>query len=304
MKFGVFTDLHYDVVHDADRRMNELISHFKEEQVDFVVELGDLCNPIKENTKILDAFKCAKIPCYCSIGNHNTDFCSPETVLDFFGLKKGYYSVIQENIKFIFLDANYIKTESGYVPECKANVKEETDQCPYVPPQQIEWLKDELSSDEYDYVICSHQSLANDYRVGVHSRGIVNRREIQRILEDRNAAGKRILFCMNGNDHGDRVAVINDIVYYSLNSASYIWHGVKETYNYPKAVHEKYTHLKHMILYEQPLHIIVTIDGERNVTIEGMDGRYQNVSPQDVGIGDSWNGVSIKPKTSSLYIRR
>lgn len=304
MKFGVFTDLHYDVVHDADRRINELISHFKEEQVDFIIELGDLCNPIKENNKILDSFKSAEIPCYFSTGNHNTDYCSPETVLKFFGLERGYYSVIRKNIKFIFLGANYIKTKFGYMPGCKANLKEETDQYPCIPPEQIEWLKDELSSDEYYYVICSHQSLANDYMVGIHSRGIVNRREIQMVLEDRNSEVKRILFCMNGHDHGDRVGMINDICYYSLNSASYIWNGVKETYNYSKIIHEKYPHLKNLILYKQPLHIIVTIDDERNVKIEGMSGQYQNITPEDVGIGDSWNGVSTKPETSSLYISR
>lgn len=62
MKFGVFTDLHYDVIPDGDRRIQELIRTFKDKNVDFVIELGDLCNPIPENRKILDAFKNADIP--------------------------------------------------------------------------------------------------------------------------------------------------------------------------------------------------------------------------------------------------
>ena len=87
IKFCVFTDLHYDVIPDGDRRIYELIQDCKQKNVDFIVELGDLCNPTEENHKILRCFEDAKIPCYFSIGNHNTDFYSPETVLNFFGLK-------------------------------------------------------------------------------------------------------------------------------------------------------------------------------------------------------------------------
>ena len=39
-----------------------------------------------------------------------------------------------------------------------------------------------------------------------------------------------------------------------------------------------------------------------NVEIEGMKGHYQNVTPEDIGIADTWNGVSIRPHTSSLKI--
>ena len=63
--------------------------------------------------------------------------------------------------------------------------------------------------------------------VGNHSRGIVNREAVRKILEERNSLSRKILFCINGNDHGDDVKLINGIYYYSLNSASYIWHGVE-----------------------------------------------------------------------------
>lgn len=39
---------------------------------------------------------------------------------------------------------------------------------------------------------------------------------------------------MNGHDHGDATIDINGICYYTLNSMSYIWHGVKEVFNYSK----------------------------------------------------------------------
>ena len=45
-----------------------------------------------------------------------------------------------------------------------------------------------------------------------------------------------------------------------------------------------------------------SIDDEMNVNIHGMEGLYQRVSPEDVGMDYIWNNVSIKPRTSSLYI--
>lgn len=88
------------------------------------------------------------------------------------------------------------------------NFKELNDKCPYIPPEQIEWLKNEISDDEYYYIICSHQSLSNDFMVGSHSRGIVNRKEIREVLERKNLNGRKVLFCMNDNDHGDAVKFI------------------------------------------------------------------------------------------------
>jgi predicted phosphodiesterase len=91
MKFGVFTDLHYDVIPDGDKRLYKLLQSFREEKVDFILELGDLCNPTEKNQTILKSLKSLGVPCYFSLGNHNIDFCSPETALNFLGLQKGYY---------------------------------------------------------------------------------------------------------------------------------------------------------------------------------------------------------------------
>lgn len=59
-----------------------------------------------------------------------------------------------------------------------------------------------------------------------------------------------------------------------------------------------------MILYEGPLHVSVTIDAEMNVQIHGMEGHYQNITPKDIDLGNSWNNVSIELKTSSLLIHK
>lgn len=298
MKFAVFTDLHYDSIHDGDRRMRELIKSVKKENVDFVIELGDLCYPTEENKHIITKVKELGVPCFFNVGNHNSDAYPIDVVLKFLGIENGHYSFVFGNVKFIVINANYIKTPNGSEPYYRRNYDKTTDTYPYVPKEEIEWLKNEIKDDRFYYVIFSHQSLSNNFM----KRGISNRQEIRAILEKRNSNGKKVLLCMNGHDHGDNVKNINGIYYYTLNSMSYIWHGIKETFNYSKEIHERYPYLKDMILYEEPLHVIVTIDENMNVQIDGMEGHYQNVMPKDIGMGDIWNGVSIEPNTSSLYI--
>lgn len=280
MKIGVFTDLHYDFVPDAEKRLEIMIEDFTEQKVDFVVSLGDLCSPKKENDKIIDQLKSLSFPCFFCIGNHSKVNHAVECVTKFLKMNIDYYSITYNKMKFIFLDSSFKNRDK-----------------PYIPEDEKEWLKEELADDCYK-VIFSHHSLINDFK----NRGISNRKEIRDILEEENKKGKKILLCMNGHDHGSHVKELNGINYYTLNSCSYIWHGEKQIFAYPQQVHENYSCLTDMILYREPLHIIMTIDEKMNISITGMKGHYDTITPQDVGIGNKWNGVSIKPETISLNI--
>ena len=71
MRFGVFTDLHYDTIPDADRRVDDLLKSFVQNKVDFAIDLGDSIYAKPENEAVVKRFK--DLPCYFSIGNHNTD---------------------------------------------------------------------------------------------------------------------------------------------------------------------------------------------------------------------------------------
>ena len=45
IKFGVFTDLHVDIMQDTEERLEEFIRTAREENVDFIIQLGDFCYP-------------------------------------------------------------------------------------------------------------------------------------------------------------------------------------------------------------------------------------------------------------------
>lgn len=297
VKFAVFTDLHYDHIPDGNRRLQGFIDKIKDTEIDFIIGLGDICYPIEENRVILEALNKTGIPCYYAIGNHDTDRFAKEQVMRFSSMKNNYYSFIKGNIKFIVLDACYIKGAEGHTPYNKRNYNKTSDHYPYMPPEELSWLANELNDHCENYILFSHHSLAN----GFAQRGVSNREAVRSILENANKEGKRVLMCMNGHDHGDAAVEINGICYYTLNAMSYIWHGLKETYNYSQEIHEKYPYLKDMILYKDGLHAVVTITGDGQFKIEGMQGNYQNITPSDVGIlNNIWNGVSVEPIVSSI----
>lgn len=297
--FAVFTDLHYDHIPDGNRRLQEFIKNIRKRKIDFIIELGDMCYPIEKNRVVLSMLEGLGVPCYYTIGNHDSDAFSRDEVLRFLGMKNSYYSFSKGNIRFIVLDACYIKTADGCISYYKRNYNNTSDAYPYIPSEELFWLEDELH-DKYEYyIIFSHHSIVNEFQ----KRGVANRKEVRAIFEKAKEMGKQILICMNGHDHGDSMTNINGIYYYSLNSMSYIWHGLKETYNYSKEIHDRYPWLKDMILYQEGLHAIVTITNDGQLEIEGMKGSYQNITPSDVGIlNNMWNGVSIRPSVSSMNI--
>ncbi len=292
VRFAVFTDLHYDNIPDGNRRLKEFLSNISNEKLDFIISLGDLCYPKKENKEILTRLEQQGIPVYYALGNNDTDEHEQNHVVNFFQMERDFYSFQLEGIKFIVLNSCYMKGGNEFLPYNKANYNKCSDEYPFIPEPEMIWLQKELNDENMQYVIFSHHSLVNEFG----NRGIINREKVRSLLEKRN-----ILLCMNGHDHGDDCKIINGIPYYTLNAMSYIWHFVKEMYSYPENLHKQYPILKDIILYQQPLHCIVELENKQ-VKIIGMQGQYQTISPQDVGIGDTWNGVSIAPKVSDFFM--
>lgn len=96
VKFAVFTDLHYDVIPDGDSRIKEFITHIeKRGDMDFIIELGDMCHPVEENRIILGSLEKAGIPCYHTLCNHDSESFLIEQVMSFLDMKNNYYSFVK-----------------------------------------------------------------------------------------------------------------------------------------------------------------------------------------------------------------
>lgn len=292
IKFLVFGDLHYDEVSDGDRRINELTEHIKQIKPDFVVSLGDLCNPIADNKAIvLDKLNSVGIPIYHTIGNHETDVCHLDEAINFLSLKKPYYSFEYGDVKFIILNSCYFSKGGKESPYYGRNYRNDDTMYPLIPSDELNWLKNELADDK-KYVIFSHHSLVNNFR----DRGIHNRDAVRELFQ-----GKNVLLCMNGHDHGDAFEIVNDIPYYTVNSATYMWCGSQISSS--EKLQKKYGHLHGMLLYKQAFYVDVEIN-DNEIRISGMDGEYLSVTPDDIELYDyKWNGVSVRPRTSSHVIK-
>ena len=66
---------------------------------------------------------------------------------------------------------------------------------------------------------------------------------------------------------------------------------------------KKYGYLNGFLFYKQAFFVNVEIDNSE-IRISGMDGEYMSVTPDDVELYDyKWNGVSVRPQTSSYVIK-
>lgn len=126
------------------------------------------------------------------------------------------------------------------------------------------------------------------------NRGVQNRDEIQHLLTDR-----KVLLALNGHDHGDDLKIKNDIPYFTVNSASHLYQGVRALRVYSSSIYQAHPALQNMILYKETL--ICTIEAWADgVRVVGMESEYDQVCPEQIGLTDcTWNGISIRPHISS-----
>ena len=111
---------------------------------------------------------------------------------------------------------------------------------------------------------------------------------------------------MNGHDHGDDFKVVDQVPFYTLNSAYGPWIGLP---NGDADLVPKYEYLHGYVPYDRALSAVVTIESDADrkhsgvIRIEGMQGNYESVKPAELGLVDPyWNGVSVEPRASSFVI--
>jgi len=256
LRFGVITDLHY-----ADRetminryyrssmeKLHRAIDHFNSSNLDFIIELGDLKdmdeahNPatalrfLDDIERELQQFD-GKV--YHVLGNHDMDCISKENFLLHTrnaskAKGRNYYSFTARGLRFIVLDANFNEDQTPY---CCGNFRW---QKAFLPPEEIEWLRGQLSCDNKPVILFCHQLL--DHFSDVHKSVVVgNANEVVPILEQ---SGK-VLAVIQGHHHSGHYSQQNGIHYWTMKA---LIEG--------DIPHNSYA--------------IVTVDRSGNITIEGF----------------------------------
>ena len=303
VKFGIMADLHVDIMHDTEKRLNVFLNECLKNDVDFIIELGDFCypdfnrkcvcndenmpvniansinsapNPEKE--KIISMYSSFPKPSYHVIGNHDTDMCKKDDICDFHGGHECYYSFDCGGFHFIVLDANYFEKDGQEYSYENGNYFDiDNDHKPILPKTQLEWLKNDLNKTEYPSFIFSHQSLSED------RRSVKNHNELHKILKN---APSKVLMCINGHEHIDEFTQKDSISYMMLNSISNSWLGEEyEAKRFSDEVEETHPNLRYTAPYKDAVFAIIEADSDE-INIHGYSSEFIPPCPDELGFKD------------------
>lgn len=267
LHIGLCADVHKDIMHDADQRLQQFITKARRKKVDVILQMGDFCVPKEENRTFLRIWEQFEGPRFHVLGNHDTDggFTRAQTQA-FWHMPERYYSFDQGGFHVVVLDGNDPNPApwSGYAR--------------YVNQEQQSWLKDDLARTDLPTLVFSHQSLE-------HEAGVANASEIRAILEAANRATTqpKVLACLSGHHHIDYATDINGIYYVQINSMSYYWLGKDYLHlRYGEAVDETHPWIKYTAPYKEALFAFVSLSSS-GMTIKGVRSEFVGPKPEELG---------------------
>lgn len=308
VKFSVFADIHHYPGHFFSRTPQHLQliqDRAVRENCEFIIHCGDFCHHPHKETEFIKMYSDFQIPGFHTPGNHDFDGCSWEETFQAYrfvdDFAKGYYFFDKNGFRFVVLDANYFQNDDGtFTHYSHGNYfKYRGNALSILPPEEMAWLGEVLETSPWPCVLFSHQSYERE--VG----GIANWREIRTLIDSTNARHPgRIRLCINGHHHRDFIRVLNQVVYFDLNSASYDW--VEKRHNlYPEELCKEHSMLSHTVAYEDPVHAVITLDSEGLIKIDGMESQmFMGVTRTKAGMrfADSC-GRPVYPRVQSAEMR-
>ncbi len=290
IRFGICADVHKDIMHDADQRLQVFINEMNQKDVDFIIELGDFMQPRDDNVSFLNIWNSFEGPSYHVLGNHDMDNSEGEKfsrkyTVNYLGMPARYYSFDMKCYHFVVLDGNDRKDspQKGYAH--------------YIGREQMAWLKKDLAQTESPVVVFSHQSIEDSEREGVD-----NGEEVRKILEEATfkSGEKKVIACFSGHHHIDYATTINGIYYIQINSMSYFWMGGDYLHiRYSKEIDEQFPYIKYTAPYKDPLFATVEIDSRGIIRITGRESSWVGPNPFELG----YSGIQ-KEKISSRITSR
>jgi predicted MPP superfamily phosphohydrolase len=271
IRIGLIADIHKDAMYDADARLATFLNTAKKRKPDFVIQMGDFCQPIPANQGFMDIWNAYPGAKYHLLGNHDMDGgATREQTRAFYGIQQSYYSFDLKGFHFVFLDGNdpNPKPWAGYNR--------------LLGPEQLSWLQADLEKTKLPTLIFSHQTLEDPLY------GVYNAKEVQHVLENANeqAGFTKVIACLSGHNHTNYHTQIKGIYYVQINSASYRWVGEKyQRVRLSEAIDKQYPVLRNTIPYKDPLFTFLEIDPKRGlIHLEEKITEFIGPGPAEMGI--------------------
>ncbi len=271
IRIGLIADIHKDAMYDADDRLATFLKAAQKRKPDFILQMGDFCQPIPKNQNFLNLWNAYPGAKYHLLGNHDMDggFTRQQTMA-YYGIQQSYHSFDLKGFHFVFLDGNdpNPKPWAGYNR--------------LLGPEQLSWLQADLEKTKLPTLIFSHQTL-EDPEVGVHNASVV-----RQVLEAANqkAGFTKVIACFSGHNHTNYLTQINGIHYCQINSASYRWVGEQyQRVRLSEAIDKQYPILRSTIPYKDPLFTFLEIDPKRGlIHLEEKVSEFIGPGPAEMGI--------------------
>ena len=288
LKIGIIADVHQDIIFDGTKRIKKFLKDANKFNVDFVIQLGDFALPRKVNQKFINTWNNYKGIKYHVLGNHDmVDFgFKKDQTMNWWGMKKRYYSFDKGGIHFIILDGNDKNPDDWNEYYYR-----------YIGNEQKNWLENDLRNTSLPVIIFSHQSLDAKH-------GVKNRVEIRKIIENFKFENgiRKVVACISGHHHDDYNQSINGINYIHINSASYKWVGDKYKFSrFSKKIESKFPSITKTCPYKDSLYTFMTCDFDKGmITFEERKSEYIKPSPKDLGIP---NSELMNPSISAMNFK-
>ncbi len=215
-RFGLVTDLHHADkpprgtrhYRQSRKKFAEAATAFRDANVDFVVELGDLIDAADSVDVELGYLKTIdrEFSAVCDdrhyvIGNHCVDTLTKEEFLGNVGQPSSYYGFDRGGFHFVVLDSCFRGDGQPY------GRKNFTWTDANVPPAELEWLRGDLRATDKPVVVFAHQRLDVS-----NNHGVKNNADVRRVLEE---SGK-VLAVFQGHSHQNDLNRIGGIPYCTL----------------------------------------------------------------------------------------
>ena len=296
LNFGIVTDVHKDLMPDANQRLETFIHQAQERNVDFIIQMGDFCMVESKNKDFLKIWEQFKGPKYHILGNHDMDKNSKEEILDFWGMPKTYYSYDFGSYHFVVLDANFLYEDGKFTDYKNANFYVNDSVRTYIDNEQIEWFTSDLEATDLPTIVFSHQSLWH------YQWGVKNRLTLQKIMEKQK---DKIICCLNGHNHLDYHHHQNGIDYVEINSMSYQWMSDKysSTDRFSEELYKKYGNLHHIAGYKDPLYAFAILNSKGTMQIEGVKSEWISPSPYKMGMPKGIDGMVYSAEISDYQLK-
>jgi len=235
-KIGIVSDpqycdcppnLQYDRFHsNSTEKLEVCIDHFNNEEIDFMISLGDIIEKNDESfDSILSVYNHSIAPNYFLLGNHDFYFLSDSTMSDLLNLYQMpdyYYSINKEGWRFIILDGTDLSVYSQQIrPEREAEFFELYNSIEGQPHQegynggigqvQLEWLENELEQSKRDddkVIVFCHFPIYPDHT----SYNLYNYKKVRTLLE----SYENVMAYVNGHFHEGRYDFHNNIHYLTM----------------------------------------------------------------------------------------